>query len=998
MGGWQAGRRLFGAAALIAAGLTWASPGEAQVPPVELTITIDRITEIDHPERGFAEGICWGDYVFEIAIGTELITSPEFSNDPGFGEACIGAPGDGPVTFDIGFTASAMVDADAFTVPVSVVAIDVDIFDDDTMDLSPVVNNRAAKLNVDPLTGLYTLGAPRGTTPFINPRVAEGNGDGNLRARIDFTVSMPTQPDTDEDGIPDVREAQGFDWDRSGTVGDGPGEQPDPNVPDIFLELDVANSPAAPGNVLRADVQAMKEAFRRAGFTLWVDTGDLVDPNATEGAVLGTCEDGIDNGADGTTDNGIDANGDGVLEVAQDPDCIGGAAYLDASTEDGTATCADGNDNDGSGQTDSADPTCLVGDDMGGGGRLLVPGGTNQAAVNVCGTSRNFYLLKNADPNGDGVPEDISGNDGVPDNTFAVDRRRWFRYGLSAPATDFQPMVDSDMDGNPTNDCPLAQAEYGGNDLIDHTGLGGPIMHELGHTLALHHGGIDKINCKPNYVSVMSYDHTAGIQRVNGGRLLDFSRPRIVPDGSRRGRVPPNISEGALDETLVLDPGDNTNLGVLRRGGATTRTPFRLDQNVDYSGDGPGGDPPWETGAMVDINTKLPGAAGPGCPTVLQQEFLIGFDDWSYISVPFRQFGDVADFAVNEVDEELRSAEDAADDLDSLNSTDLAVSAADSPDPVAAGGELTYTVEVANQGPAIAVMPRLDVELSPGLVVAEAPGACVADDADVRCGLSSLDPGGSASIVIEVDTSGVPFSPGAATSLRTSFSVANGDYPDGDGSDNTAVVDTRVNRPPIADAGNDSVVQLAGTTVALDGTGSSDPDGDPLGHAWTLVSAPAGSAPALDDPTSPTPSFVPDAVGEYVFELVVSDGSSSSAPDRVSVTVVGALVLVDADTDTDLLFVTDGAVIDLSALDATRFNLRADFLVAGASVRFTWNDRPAQVDNTPPYALGGDTSSGDYAPTPWLTRPGTHHLTATLYSLTGAQGLPLSQLAATFVT
>lgn len=30
-------------------------------------------------------------------------------------------------------------------------------------------------------------------------------------------------------------------------------------------------------------------------------------------------------------------------------------------------------------------------------------------------------------------------------------------------------------------------------------------MHELGHTLNLKHGGIDHINCKPNYLSIMSY-------------------------------------------------------------------------------------------------------------------------------------------------------------------------------------------------------------------------------------------------------------------------------------------------------------------------------------------------------------------------------------------------------------------------------------------------------------------------------------------------------------
>lgn len=33
----------------------------------------------------------------------------------------------------------------------------------------------------------------------------------------------------------------------------------------------------------------------------------------------------------------------------------------------------------------------------------------------------------------------------------------------------------------------------------------GTIMHEIGHNLNLHHGGLDSVNCKPNYFSVMSY-------------------------------------------------------------------------------------------------------------------------------------------------------------------------------------------------------------------------------------------------------------------------------------------------------------------------------------------------------------------------------------------------------------------------------------------------------------------------------------------------------------
>ncbi len=54
---------------------------------------------------------------------------------------------------------------------------------------------------------------------------------------------------------------------------------------------------------------------------------------------------------------------------------------------------------------------------------------------------------------------------------------------------------------------------------------GATIMHELGHTLGLLHGGFDDINCKPNYPSVMNYLYQ--FDKADGGladRPLDYSR------------------------------------------------------------------------------------------------------------------------------------------------------------------------------------------------------------------------------------------------------------------------------------------------------------------------------------------------------------------------------------------------------------------------------------------------------------------------------------------
>lgn len=95
------------------------------------------------------------------------------------------------------------------------------------------------------------------------------------------------------------------------------------------------------------------------------------------------------------------------------------------------------------------------------------------------------------------------------------------------------------------------------------------------------------------------------------------------------------------------------------------------------------------------------------------------------------------------------------------------------------------------------------------------------------------------------------------------------------------------NAPPVADAGPDQRV-LVGQIVRLSGTGSSDPDADPLAFAWTFGAAPAGSAAALDNGAAASPTFVPDLPGIYDLRLVVRDGRGGSADAGVRVTAVSA--------------------------------------------------------------------------------------------------------------
>lgn len=92
-------------------------------------------------------------------------------------------------------------------------------------------------------------------------------------------------------------------------------------------------------------------------------------------------------------------------------------------------------------------------------------------------------------------------------------------------------------------------------------------------------------------------------------------------------------------------------------------------------------------------------------------------------------------------------------------------------------------------------------------------------------------------------------------------------------------------KPPVANAGQ-SGTATNGQRVVLDGSKSSDPDGDRLAYRWTLKSKPTGSNATISSPDNVQASFTPDVLGAYVIVLTVSDGNWTAVTTEITITSI----------------------------------------------------------------------------------------------------------------
>lgn len=255
--------------------------------------------------------------------------------------------------------------------------------------------------------------------------------------------------------------------------------------------------------------------------------------------------------------------------------------------------------------------------------------------------------------------------------------------------------------------------------------------------------------------------------------------------------------------------------------------------------------------------------------------------------------------------------------------------------------DFTYRIRVVNQGGALAGATAFVSSLSPNTVIR---------DNEVRLG--DLPAG---STVTSTDTFTlrqnrlVPFQP----------------------ADLVWTIEAQpANTRPVARAGADQTVPT-GTLVTLDGTGSSDADGDPLQHRWTVLSRPNGSNAALSNTSVPRPTFSVDRGGDYRFQLVVNDGRTDSTPDEVLVSTINSAPVAEAGPDQTVargsLVTLDGSSSSDPDFDALAFDWSVVNAPAGstAALQDTMTARPRlQLDKAGSYRMRLVVSDGILASSP----------------------------------
>jgi hypothetical protein len=169
----------------------------------------------------------------------------------------------------------------------------------------------------------------------------------------------------------------------------------------------------------------------------------------------------------------------------------------------------------------------------------------------------------------------------------------------------------------------------------------GTMMHELGHNLGLDHGGPHKLiaggtttlvsstdytmNCKPNYLSVMSYTRQMPGYLATStweSNALDYSHTALAPISPGTSTTPtlsePTGLASSIANTLIYGTPDKTTKSKIAATGS----------NVDWNGDG--------TIESNSVFEDIKNFGITGCNTAGSGYTTKSFDDWDNLIYNFR--------------------------------------------------------------------------------------------------------------------------------------------------------------------------------------------------------------------------------------------------------------------------------------------------------------------------------------------------------------------------
>jgi uncharacterized repeat protein (TIGR01451 family) len=330
---------------------------------------------------------------------------------------------------------------------------------------------------------------------------------------------------------------------------------------------------------------------------------------------------------------------------------------------------------------------------------------------------------------------------------FAANREGFFRYTIFGHQTNTRRALNDctsgqahrtrreflvTLGGTALSGVTCWTADAAGNSVGSSDEQAGTLMHEMGHTLGLRHGGEGDVNNKPNYLSVMNYSFQAC--EVPNAPLLpgfcDYSRLVM-------GSVLPDLDEVALDECAGI--GGGLGLGAMDWNadgaiqGPSMCTPAAATATADVNNDGvcitAGQNGVLQTTAVGDDTNKDNGINdGPNrrCDTTVknmtddvqvtaagdtptQPNPLKSFDDWNAVTPGLLEFTDGFGSGSSPIDQEPdpETRRESRRYLSEMTAPAIIVDAT-GPATAKPGDVLTYDAKVTNtgRGPALAAVLR----------------------------------------------------------------------------------------------------------------------------------------------------------------------------------------------------------------------------------------------------------------------------------------------------